>query len=209
MPERFKAVGGNQDECMIEYNSSQQAAGSAEMKQIPNPKDEVAPSWSPDGKTIAFNDYPYPGHLPGIKVLDLATRQISIMPGSEGFYVPRWSPDGKYMIAVGQNPSRIVLYSVQSRTWRSLKNFDTPWGWYTWLRNSESVYVSMPTPSPGIQTGYYQLGIPDGSWKLLTKLDGLNLGFSAEEIFDSLTADERPARMTDTSVVQIYRAKWN
>lgn len=185
------------------------ADGGAAEKLIPNPNDEVAPSWSQDGKTIAFNDYPFPGHLPGIKVLDLATRQISIMPGSEGFYVPRWSPNGKYMIAVGQNPSRMVLYSVQSGTWRDLKKFDAPWGWYTWLKDSKSVYVSLPTPSPGIQTGFYQLGIPDGSWKLLTRLDGLNLGFSPEESFDSLTADERPAKMTNTSVVQIYRAKWN
>jgi len=185
------------------------ADGGEAQALIPNPNYEVAPSWAPDGKTIAFNDYPFPGHLAGIKVLDLATRQITLMPGSEGFYVPRWSPDGKYMIAVGQNPSRIVLYSVQSRTWRDLKKFEAPWGWYTWLKDSKSVYVSLTTPFPGVQTGFYQLGVPDGSWKLITNLDGLNLGSSPEESFDSLTADERPARMTNTSVVQIYRAKWN
>ena len=61
-------------------------------------------------------------------MLDLATRKISIMPGSEGFYVPSWSPDGKYMVAMAQNPSRMVLYSAQSGTWKDLKKFESPVG---------------------------------------------------------------------------------
>ena len=32
-------------------------------------KTELAPVWSPDGKSIAFNDYPVPGHALGIRVL--------------------------------------------------------------------------------------------------------------------------------------------
>lgn len=100
--------------------------GGTPEKLIPQPNKEVAPTWWPDGKSIAFNDYPLPGHIKGIKVLDLATRKISIMPGSEGFYVPSWSPDGKHLVAIAQNPSRMVLYSAESGTWRDLRKFEVP-----------------------------------------------------------------------------------
>ncbi len=90
---------------------------------------EVAPEWTPDGKGITFNDFPRLGaRLRGIQVLDLASRRVSVMPGSEGFYVGSWSPDGKLMVAVAQNPLRMTLFHVGSRSWSELKKFDAPWG---------------------------------------------------------------------------------
>jgi serine/threonine protein kinase len=185
------------------------ADGGVAEKLIPNPNNEVAPFWSPDGKSITFNDYPNPGQPRAIKVLDLATRKISIMPGSEGYYVGEWSPDGKYMIAVAQNPSRLVLYTVKSGTWRDIRKFEGAWGWCVWSSDSKSVYVQMPTAAPGVEPGFYRLGIPDGSWKLTNTLDGLAPGSDNLEMFFALTSDGRLAMMSDTSVVQIYYAKWN
>ncbi len=179
--------------------------GGTPEKLVANPKSEVAPDWRPDGKAIAFNDFPRPGEkLPGIKVLDLATRKTSIMPGSEGFYVPSWSPDGKYMVAMAQNPSRMMLYAAQSGTWKDLKKFDLPWGYWLWSSDSKSIYMAVTSVAPGV----YRLSIPDGKWELITKLDGLNVISDGLENFLSLTADGRPAMMSDTSVVQIYSAKW-
>jgi serine/threonine protein kinase len=185
------------------------ADGGVAEKLIPNPNNEVAPFWSPDGKSITFNDYPKPGQPRAVKVLDLATRKISIMPGSEGYYVGEWSPDGKYMIAVAQNPSRLVLYTVKSGTWRDIRKFDGAWGWCVWSDDSKSVYVQMPTAAPGVEPGFYRLGIPDGSWKLINTLDGLVVSSDSLELFFALTSDGRLAMMSDTSVVQIYYAKWN
>jgi eukaryotic-like serine/threonine-protein kinase len=183
--------------------------GGAVEKLIPNPNNEVAPSWSPDGKSIAFSDYPNPGQKWAIRVLDLATGKISIMPGSEGFYAPMWSPDGKYMVATAQNPSRIVLYTAQSGTWKDLKRFESPWGWCVWSDDSKSLYVDMIAPAPGTEPGFYRLVIADGSWKWIGGLDGLAGSLVSGEPFVSVTSDGRPAKMSDTSVVQIYRAKWN
>ena len=185
------------------------ADGGVAEKLIPNPNNEVAPFWSPDGKSITFNDYPNPGQPRAIKVLDLATRKISIMPGSEGYYVGEWSPDGKYMIAVAQNPSRLVLYTAKSGAWRDIRKFEGAWGWCVWSNDSKSVYVQMPTAAPGVEPGFYRLGIPDGSWKLINTLDGLAVSSDSLELFFALTSDGRLAMMSDTSVVQIYYAKWN
>ncbi len=170
---------------------------------------EVAPVWWPDGKSIAFNDFPQPGQIRGIKVLDLATRKISIMPGSEGFYVPSWSPDGKHMVAIAQDPSRMMLYTAESGTWKDLKIFKAPWQYWVWANDSKSVYLAMRGAEPGEEPGMYQLTIADGKWEQAAKFDGLPFNRDGWEGFPSITADGRLAMMSDTSVVQIYWAKWS
>jgi hypothetical protein len=46
--------------------------GGAPEKLTSEGKIELAPNWWPDGKSIVFNDYPLPGQMEGLKVLDLA-----------------------------------------------------------------------------------------------------------------------------------------
>jgi eukaryotic-like serine/threonine-protein kinase len=171
-------------------------------------KTELAPDWWPDGKLIAFNDYPLPGQALGIKVLDLETRKVSIMPGAEAFYVPSWSPDGKYMVAIAQNPSRMVLYTAESGTWKDLKIFKALWQYWVWANDSRSIYFAMKDAEPGEEPGMYQLTIADGKWEQAAKFDGLTVNRDGSEGFPSMTADGRIAMMRDTSVVQIYWAKW-
>jgi eukaryotic-like serine/threonine-protein kinase len=179
--------------------------GGPAEKLLAAPHNEVAPDWWPDGKSIVFNDFPRSDEkLPGLKVLDLDTRKISIMPGSEGFYVPSWSPDGKYMVAMAQNPSRMMLYSAQSGAWNLLQKFEVPWGYWIWSGDSKSIYMAVTSVQPGI----YRLSIPDGKWELIAKLDGVNISPDLSEGFLSLSADGQPAFMNDTSVVQVYSASW-
>src|ERR1700722_20481692 len=97
------------------------------------------------------------------------------------------------MPAVAQNPSRLVLYTVKSGTWKDIKKFDGAWGWCVWSNDSKSVYVQMPTAAPGLDPGFYRLGIPDGSWKLTNTLDGVTLGSDSLAVFNALTSDVRLA----------------
>jgi serine/threonine protein kinase/Tol biopolymer transport system component len=182
--------------------------GGAPEKLTSEGKTEVAPTWWPDGKLISFNDYPQPGQLPGIKVLDLATRNISIMPGSEGFYVPSWSPDGKYMVAIADNPSRMVLYSAASKTWKDLKIFKALWPYWVWANDGKSVYFAIKEAGLDGEPGIYQLTIGTGEWAQVAKLNGVTVNLDGWEGFPSLTADGQFAMMSDTSVVQIYSVKW-
>ncbi len=136
---------------------------------------------------IAFNDYPQPGQLPGIKVLDLATRNISIMPGSEGFYVPSWSPDGKYMVAIAENPSRMVLYSTASKTWKDLRIFKAPWAYWVWANDGKSVYFAIREAGLDGEPGIYQLTIGTGEWNQVAKLNGVTVNLDGWEGFPSVT----------------------
>lgn len=181
--------------------------GGSPEKLTSEGKTEVAPVWWPNGKSIAFNDFPMPNQIRGIKVLDLATRKVSIMPGSEGFYVPSWSPDGKYMVAITDNPSRMVLYSAASKTWKDLQTFKSAWGYWVWANDSKSLYFAVRLAEPEGQSGMYRLTI-DGKWELMAKYDGLTVSLDGWEGFPSITLDGRLAMMSNTSVVQIYRAQW-
>jgi dipeptidyl aminopeptidase/acylaminoacyl peptidase len=177
------------------------ADGGVPEPLIANPKQEVWPAWSADGKSIAFNDYPVKGNFIGIKVLDLATRKISIMPGSEGLYMPTWSPDRKYMVAVGQDPVRMMLYSAQDGTWKTLRSGSTA-NW-VWSNDSQFLYVVR-------SAGIYRLAVPDGAWSQIARFDGLAvMGTAAQGVFPSVMSDGQPAMMIDTSLDQIYSAKWN
>jgi eukaryotic-like serine/threonine-protein kinase len=186
------------------------ADGGIPEKLIPNPKREVLPAWSPDGKSIAFSDYPLPGQPIGIKVLDLATRKISIMPGSQGVIGPSWSPDGKHMVAAGYNPTRVVLYSAQTGTWNVLRVFNRLSGNWVWSNDSQSLYFDMPDAGPEQVRGFYRLAIADGAWSRIASYDPLVVtGNAGQGVFPSITSEGQPAIMIDTSVDQIYSAKWN
>jgi eukaryotic-like serine/threonine-protein kinase len=179
------------------------ADGGTPQKLTPDGRYGVAPSWFPDGKSIAFNYYPYPDQPPRIRVIELATRHITDMPGAEGYYVPSWSPDGKYMVAIAQNPSRMVLYSAETKTWSDLYTFQDPWGYWVWARDSRSLFVGMVQGNNGI----YRLSVPQGKWERLTGLEGVNDPQSFDS-FMSLTPDGQPAIMSRTGVGQIYSLRW-
>ena len=171
---------------------------------------EVLPSWSPDGKSIYFNDYPIAGHL-RIRILDLETRKVSTMPGSDGYYAPLWSPDGQYLAAIQNPPKSQAIYSVKTKQWKQLKVIEHDWGFFVWAPDSKSLYL-MRGPSEaaaGEQTGIYRLTVPDGKWELFTKFTGLNPLLSNRALnFVSITPEGNIATMSDTSVTQIYQMKW-
>lgn len=170
---------------------------------------EVLPSWSPDGKSIYFNDYPVQGHQ-RIRVLDLETRKVSTMPGSEGYYAPLWSPDGQYLAAIRNPPKSAALYSVKTKEWRVTKVFDHDWGFFVWAPDSKSIfYMQGPAEMAGVKpAGIYRLSVPDGKWERYTKFTGMNPYLQGAQDFLSVTPEGNVAAMSDTSVTQIYQMRW-
>jgi eukaryotic-like serine/threonine-protein kinase len=170
---------------------------------------EVLPSWSPDGKSIYFNDYPIAGHF-RIRILDLETRKVSTMPGSDGYYAPMWSPDGQYLAGIHNPPKSAAIYSVKTKQWKQLKVFEHDWAFFVWGPDSKSLYF-MRDPlavASGEQTGVYRLTVPDGKWELFTKFTGMNAQLQGVQDFVSVTPEGNIAAMSDTSVTQIYQMKW-
>jgi hypothetical protein len=61
----------------------------------------------------------------------------------------------------------------------------------------------------GEQTGVYRLTVPEGKWELYAEFKGLNPVMNGAQDFLSVTQDAHVAAMSDSSVTQIYRMRWN
>ena len=179
------------------------ADGGVPEKLTPAGDDAILPSWLPDGKSIAFSHWDgMTMNGRGAYVVDVATHNVSLMPGAKNYFAPTWSPDGKYCVAMADNPSRMMLYSAASGAWTGLHTFDTPFGNWSWANDSKSLYFRLMVG----QSGIFQLTVPDGKWKKLSGLDGLNL-----RVYDSvpsLTVDGRIVIMSHTGVAQVYALQW-
>ena len=63
------------------------------------------------------------GSAPGsavIHMLDLKTRQVSTLPGSEGLFSPHWSPDGRYVLAKSLDSPKLMLFDFSTHKWAEL-----------------------------------------------------------------------------------------
>jgi Tol biopolymer transport system component len=126
-----------------------------------------------------------------------------MMRGSTGFYVPSWSPDGKYLVALAQNPARMMLYTAATGAWTKLKDFDMPWGFWIWSHDSQSIYMEATQEKSGI----YRLSVPDGKWEKVASLNGVNA--RQPDAYPSVTADGQVAVMSHTGLAQVYSLTWN
>jgi eukaryotic-like serine/threonine-protein kinase len=99
---------------------------------------QLDPNWSPDGTQIVFagesND-----PSSAIHILDLASKRVSDVPGSQGLYSPRWSPDGHSLAAFSGDSRTVVLFDFATQKWTPLVTGSL--GWLCWSHDSQYIYV--------------------------------------------------------------------
>jgi Tol biopolymer transport system component len=105
---------------------------------------EVDPTWSSDGTHLAFGrlSIPTPPAVEAIFVIDLKTRQMSTLPGSENLFSPRWSPDGRFIAAIPVNDQyKLVLFNVQTQKWSDWMREDSGTvGFNSWSQDTKYMY---------------------------------------------------------------------
>jgi len=101
-------------------------------------------AWMPDGKKIVFSApvaifATEPAYL---KLLDLATGEVTKFPGSEGLESPRVSPDGSTLAALTfAGTQGLLLYRFSEGIWKKVP-CPGPGGpdWPSWSRDSQSIW---------------------------------------------------------------------
>jgi len=99
---------------------------------------QLDPNWSPDGTKIIFSGQSNDPSS-AIRILDVASRQLSSLPGSNGLYSPRWSPDGRYVSAFSGDSKVLLLFDFQTQQWTELSRGSL--GWLNWSHDGQFVYV--------------------------------------------------------------------
>jgi Tol biopolymer transport system component/predicted Ser/Thr protein kinase len=164
------------------------------------------PGWSADGKSLVFSDTPpvFGPNASGkvaIHLMDLKTREVTTLAGSEGLYSPRWSPDGRYIAALRAGPETLMLFDFSTQKWVRLEQIAV--GFPSWSRDSKYIYFD----SEGDDRAFDRVRISDHKLERLVSLRGLRL--TGDFGWTGLAQDDSPVVLRDVGTQEIYVLDWN
>jgi serine/threonine protein kinase len=165
-----------------------------------DPHQQLDPNWSPDGSKIVFagesND-----PSSAIRVLDMATQQVSGLPGSQGLYSPRWSPDGRHISAFSADSKTLLLFDFRTEKWTELASGSL--SWLNWSHDGQYVYV---LDSAG-KDAVVRIRISDHKIEVVADLKNfVSAGRYGGCL--SLAPDDSPLLLRDTGTQDIYSLDW-
>ena len=97
------------------------------------------PAWSPSGKKIAFA----PGEgapSMAIYIVDLASHDVAMVPGSENLFSPRWSPNGQYLAALSRDSTKLRIFEFRTQKWSDWISEAGVIGFPNWSHDGNYVY---------------------------------------------------------------------
>ncbi len=100
------------------------ADGGATQQLLPNDRERETPDWLADGKSVVYSS-PSAGEGAsredgGIFLLNLETLKTTKVPGSAGFMYPRTSFGGRYLAALTEDQTKVMLFDFQTSEWREI-----------------------------------------------------------------------------------------
>jgi hypothetical protein len=135
--------------------------------------------------------------------VNLKTKQVSTLPGSDGLYSPHWSPDGRYMLALSWLEPGMKLFDFNKRTWRELT--DIPAAYPNW--SGDGQYVHFINPYVAVPA-LYRLHVSDGAIERIANIDSQQLGWTMVRKWTGLAFDNSPLVLRDTGIQEIFSLNW-
>jgi Tol biopolymer transport system component/DNA-binding winged helix-turn-helix (wHTH) protein len=164
---------------------------------------ETDPNWSPDQNSLMFGGEPWFEGSVAIHMLDLKTRQVSTLSGSEGLFSPHWSPDGRYVLAMSLDSRKLMVFDFNTQKWAEL--LSSPAAYPNWSHDGSYIYFINPyVADPAV----YRVRISDRKLELVTSLSRQRLGWSIVGKWTGLAGDDSPLVLRDTGSEEIYALDW-
>ena len=125
------------------------ADGGSPERLLPSAGDQGDPTWSADGDSLAFGGQAVlekdAARVNAIRILNLKTRTLTALKGSEGLWSPRWSPTGKQIAAMSNDGDNLYVYDFDAGTWSELAHLSL--GYPTWSHDGDYVYFLQHLPT--------------------------------------------------------------
>jgi Tol biopolymer transport system component/DNA-binding winged helix-turn-helix (wHTH) protein len=155
-------------------------------------------TWSPDGSRIAF----WAGQPNDIRIVDLASHQITALPGSAGLFSPRWSPDGRSIIAMTVDSSTLKILDLATQRWSILLRHGGM-GFPSWSHDGRYVYILYLS---GDKAGVYRIRVTGGKAEKIVDLTGFHHTGTVNFWF-GLDPTDAPLLLRDNGSDDIYALK--
>ena len=179
------------------------AQGGAAQQLMPESRDQADPTWSPDGRTLAFggqavaqNDA---ARVNAIRLLDMRTHTVTIVPGSNGLWSPRWSPRGDRLTAMSNDGYQLFVYNFNSKAWGKLA--EASFGYPTWSRSGDFIYFLNHVAS-GDQV--FRVSLADGKPEAVADLKNFHAAPSTVGYWFGLGPDDSPLLVRDAGIHDFY-----
>ena len=165
-----------------------------------DPSPQADPNWSPDGSKIVFagnsNDA-----ASTVRILDLTTHQVSILPGSQTLFGPRWSPDGRYIVAQSSDMTALHLFDFQTQKWTELAKGTL--GDLNWSKDGLYFYVHDYSGTGAVIRGR----LSDGKTERVVDLNFVSTGHWGGSSL-ALAPDDSPLLLRDAGTQDVYALDW-
>ena len=133
-----------------------------------------------------------------IFTLDLNSKQVKTIPGSEGLYSPRLSPDGKRLAALSADSQKLMLYDFFTHRWSDWLNEPGAIMFPTWSKDGKFMYYSNHSSQ---NAGYRRVKIGERHSELVVDLRDLP---QFDLAWSSLSPNGDPLFVRDLSSDEIY-----
>lgn len=150
-----------------------------------------APTWSLDGKQIAFGEngrnFPISPSC-AIHIFNRDTQRLITIPHSEGLWTARWSPTGRYLAALTRDDEKLMLYDFRTQKWIQLDDGfigDNP----AWSHGGRYLYYLKPYAEP---PAIMRLRVPGGKPERVADLSILDQQRGSFTLWSSLAPGDIP-----------------
>jgi eukaryotic-like serine/threonine-protein kinase len=165
----------------------------------PNPQWD--PNWSPDGAKIVFGGSAL-SETSELCILDLATRQLTTLPGSQGLYSPRWSSNGRYITGLSSDETKFFIFDLRTQKWTQLGvGF---FGWPAFSKDGNYVYVLRG----GGHSAVLKIRLSDGKMEEVVDLFHFPFTGHFSDSSLALAPDDSPLLFREAGTSDVYSLDW-